>query len=248
MTEAQRSDVDEVQALLDLGQSHINSRYEDPALDIFLRALAIVEPQPDSVLKADCLNAVALAYFRRGSFGDARSYFQRVKEVVERLNDDAYVGMMDHNIGMTYLREEAWEVALPYYERAIPRLREAGRVLILPITMHSVAQIHDRLGRPERALEEYGSVAQLLADGANPNELANVHENVARLHRRYGRQAEAYESVLKALAIRREVGPSRQGGRRVFVFAAMQALRLGRPLHAIGHMFGLARQLFDVRR
>jgi tetratricopeptide (TPR) repeat protein len=248
VSEVQLTDAEEVQALLDEGHRHINSSDEEPALAIFLRALAMVKPLSDPSLEADALNAVALAYFRRGSFGEARSHFQRARDLVERLGDVEYLAMLDHNIGMTHLREEAWEAALPYFERAVPGLRDAGQRVLLPTAMHGVALSHDRLGRPERALEEYGRVVQVLADGANPNELAKAYENIARLHRRYGRHAEAYENVEKALAVHREAGPSRQGGRRVFVFAAMQALRVGRPLDVVRHMFRLGVHLMGARR
>ena len=219
----------EARLLLEQGRTHLNSTDEAPALGYFQRALALLELENDSSLKADVLNTLGLTYDRRGRRELAVGCFERARAVAENVGDARLVAMTEHNLGLMQFRRGRWEAALQRFERAEATLREPG-ARFLPLTVHFAAAAHERLGRHERAMELYGRALELLADGSNPRERAKVYANMAWLHRRCGRHHAAYVAFTEALRELRASGS--KGGRRIALHAVAQALRVGRPLDA----------------
>ena len=217
--------------LLEEGRAALSSPDESPALGLFLQATELLDGERDSTMKADVLNDLALAYYRPGALDEAIETFACSRAVAVAINDPVRTSMAEHNLGLMQLRRSSWADALQHFEAALSTLSARKHALNGP-TLHRSGVAHDRLGLLDEADARYREAIAELATGDHAREHSEALADLARLQRRTGRHGEAYANFVKAVAVL-EDDPIARPAPRTIALAAVQALRVGRPLGAL---------------
>lgn len=104
---------------------YINDKFDD-ALSTALIALPLCEKSGDEQLLGDCINNIGIFYQRKGLFGQAITYMERVYKLDLKAKDKSGMSSTMNNLATLYLATGQPETALSYVLPAIEMERERG--------------------------------------------------------------------------------------------------------------------------
>ncbi len=125
----------------------------DEAYSLGLSALLESEKAGNEMLVSECLNNLGIICQRKGLFGQAISYMERVYETDRRNADEAGMSTTMNNLATLYLGEGDAETALSYVLPAIEYERKSGDRARLAVRLALASDIWLALEHPEKALE-----------------------------------------------------------------------------------------------
>ena len=130
---------------------YIKNQFDD-ALSMALMALPLCERSNDDNLLADCINNIGILYQRKGLFGQAINYMERVYKLDLKAKDKQGMSSTMNNLATLYLATGQAETALGYILPAIEMERERGDRERLAIRLGLVSDIWLEMGHSDRAL------------------------------------------------------------------------------------------------
>lgn len=104
---------------------YIKNQFDD-ALSMALMALPLCEKSNDDNLLADCINNIGILYQRKGLFGQAINYMERVYKLDLKAKDKQGMSSTMNNLATLYLATGQAETAFGYILPAIEMERERG--------------------------------------------------------------------------------------------------------------------------
>ena len=117
-----------------------------------LMALPLCEKSNDDNLLADCINNIGILYQRKGLFGQAINYMERVYKLDLKAKDKQGMSSTMNNLATLYLATGQAETALGYILPAIEMERERGDRERLAIRLGLASDIWLEMGHSDRAL------------------------------------------------------------------------------------------------
>lgn len=130
---------------------YVNDQFDD-ALSTALMALPLCEKCSDDELLADCINNIGILYQRKGLFGQAISYMERVYKLDLKEKNQSGMSSTMNNLATLYLATGQAETALSYILPAIAMERESGNSERLAIRLGLASDIWLAMGQTEKAL------------------------------------------------------------------------------------------------
>lgn len=130
---------------------YASDRFDD-ALSTALMALPLCEKTDDKELLAECINMIGIVYQRKGFFGQAITYMERVYRLDLASNDKSGMSSTMNNLATLYLATDQPETALSYVLPAIDIERESGDRQRLAVRLGLASDIWLEMGHLENAL------------------------------------------------------------------------------------------------
>ena len=130
---------------------YVNDQFDD-ALSTALMALPLCEKCSDDELLADCVNNIGILYQRKGLFGQAISYMERVYKLDLKAKNQSGISSTMNNLATLYLATGQAETALSYILPAITMERESGNDERLAIRLGLASDIWLAMGQTDKAL------------------------------------------------------------------------------------------------
>lgn len=124
----------------------------DNALSTALMALPLCEKTNDNELLAECINMIGIVYQRKGFFGQAITYMERVYRLDLASNDKSGMSSTMNNLATLYLATDQPETALSYVLPAIDIERSSGDRQRLAVRLGLASDIWLEMGHLENAL------------------------------------------------------------------------------------------------
>lgn len=124
----------------------------DEALSVALMALPLCEKCDDETLLGDCINNIGIIYQRKGMFGQAITYMERVYRLDLKSKNKSGMSSTMNNLATLYLATGQAETALGYVLPAIDIERESGDRQRLAIRLGLASDIWLEMGHSEKAL------------------------------------------------------------------------------------------------
>ena len=115
-------------------------------------ALPLCEKCSDDELLADCVNNIGILYQRKGLFGQAISYMERVYKLDLKSKNQSGISSTMNNLATLYLATGQAETALSYILPAITMERESGNDERLAIRLGLASDIWLAMGQTDKAL------------------------------------------------------------------------------------------------
>ena len=144
------------------------------ALEMYERALPILDEVGDRAGEAGTLNNIGMVHWARGELEVALGYFERALPVQGEVGDRAAEAATLNNIGMVHWARGELEVALGYFERALATQEAVGDRAGQAVTRHNVAMIYRDQGRLAEAVAELERVVELDAAVQHPDLAADT--------------------------------------------------------------------------
>ena len=129
---------------------YINDKLDD-ALSTALIALPLCEKSGDEQLLGNCINNIGVFYQRKGLFGQAITYMERVYNLDLKSKDKSGMSSTMNNLATLYLATGQPETALSYVLPAIEMERELGDRERLAIRLGLASDIWLEMGQIEKA-------------------------------------------------------------------------------------------------
>lgn len=118
----------------------------DEALSVALMALPLCEKCDDETLLGDCINNIGIIYQRKGMFGQAITYMERVYRLDLKSKNKSGMSSTMNNLATLYLATGQAETALGYVLPAIDIERESGDRQRLAIRLGLASDIWLEMG------------------------------------------------------------------------------------------------------
>lgn len=182
---------------------YINDQFDD-ALSTALIALPLCEKTSNEQLLADCINNIGILYQRKGLFGQAINYMERVYKLDLKAKDKSGMSSTINNLATLYLATGQAETALSYILQAIEMERERGDRERLAIRLGLASDIWLQMGHSDRALACVEEAYKLDSEDHRAGKTAiRLSQKAAVLITR-GEDIKAEECLLQAIPILRE--------------------------------------------
>jgi len=183
----------------------------DEALPQFREALSLSREEGDRGGEALALNNIGSAYFAKGEFSEAQTYFERALDIREQAKVPEEMANTLHNLGETLSRMGKYDQALTRYLRALDLRRAEGDTRGAAMESYSIGTIFDCQGRYGAAVRSKGEALQAfrglkLRDVWLSEILGGSGYSLALS----GRADEAAKHLDEALALARELKNSSQ--------------------------------------
>jgi class 3 adenylate cyclase/tetratricopeptide (TPR) repeat protein len=130
-----------------------NSSLGRPTGDYWARALEIYEQADNLGGQAMILGNLGFGAYYDGSWDDALRYYERCREVAERIGNVAHAAIADQNAAEIYMERGACEPAEALIRRALRVWRASGYQYPLASCLEYLARVLGRSDRCEEALE-----------------------------------------------------------------------------------------------
>ena len=180
----------------------------DEALAAGLTALPLCEKAKDNELLADCLNNLGIIYQRKGLFGQAIYYMEKVYKMDLQSKDQSGLSTTMNNLATLYLAIDQASTALGYILPAIDMERSGGDRQKLAIRLGLASDIWLKMGHPEKALtcsEEAYTLDSL--DGREDKAAIRLYQKAAVLMET-GRDDDAEMCLTQAIPVLERHGRS----------------------------------------
>ena len=132
----------------------------DEALPRFREALSLSREEGDRGGEALALNNIGSAYFAKGEFSEAQTYFERALDIREQAKVPEEMANTLHNLGETLGRMGKYDQALTRYLRALDLRRADGDTRGAAMESYSIGTIFDCQGRYGAAVKSKGEALQ----------------------------------------------------------------------------------------
>lgn len=173
----------------------------DEALEAGLKALPLCEESGDEELLGNCLNTLGVTYQRKGLFGMAISYMERVYQIDLKHNDNAAMSSTLNNLASLYLATGESETALSCILPAVEMERKSGNSERLAIRLGIASEVWLSLGNSEEALECINKAYELdHADGREAKAAIRLSQKAAILAST-GATAEAKDILVSVIPV-----------------------------------------------
>jgi CHAT domain-containing protein/Tfp pilus assembly protein PilF len=157
---------------------------------------------PDHLTTGQCLNNLALLYWKLGRYGKAEPLFQRSLRIIEDREGKNHpdVAALLNNLGMLYQAQGQYDQAEPLYQRSL-KIMEAARPGDHPdvaTSLNNLAHLYWDMGRYDQAESLYQRSLQI-REAVRPRDQAAVAQslnNLAVLYQSLGDYDKA-ESLLR---------------------------------------------------
>jgi CHAT domain-containing protein/tetratricopeptide (TPR) repeat protein len=198
--------------LVSQAKARLDQRKYDEAAELYRRALAILERDPDKnrTYIIDTLSNLARTYEFQSQYVDAIDLRKRAVTLGEgTVGRDKGLGLASslNDLAMTYYLLGRYAEAEPLDERALS-IRETalGRShRDVAVSVNNLAQVYERLGRRDDAVALHRRAIAIDEKTAGGEQgLAIALNNLAVVDLKIGRQAEAEQLTKRALAIQQK--------------------------------------------
>ncbi len=176
------------------------------ALDLWQRALGLIQKDNDKQNKIACLGNLGVAYRSLGEYRKAIEYYEQALEIARESGDRLGEGSALGNLGNAYFSLDEYEKAIGYHEQALEILREIGArrgegntLGNLGIAYSSLGEYEKAIGYHEQALEISLEIGDRRGEGSDLGNLGNAYGSLGEYKKAIGYQ----EQVLE---IAREIG------------------------------------------
>jgi serine/threonine protein kinase/Tfp pilus assembly protein PilF len=178
----------------------------DEGLTLLREALGIVRESGDRTAEALALNNIGSAYFTKGQYSEAQTYFELALDLREKAQVPHEIADTLHSLGETLNRRGRLDQALARYLRALELRRETGDGRTAAIESYSIGTVFDYQGRYGAAVKAKTEALDAFR-GLNQRdfwfgEILSGHGASLALT---GRFDEAAKSLDEALAVAKEL-------------------------------------------
>jgi serine/threonine protein kinase/tetratricopeptide (TPR) repeat protein len=178
----------------------------DEGLPLLQEALRTIRQSGDRGLEALALNNIGSAYFSKGQFTDAQTYFERALELREKTKVPTEIADTLHSLGETLSRLGRFDQALARYLRALELRRLDNDRRLEAVESYSIGTVFDYQGRYGAALQSKGDALKAYRELNQRDfwlgEILSGHGGSLALS---GRFDEAGRSLSEAMAIAEEL-------------------------------------------
>ena len=178
----------------------------DEGLPLLREALRISREGGNRAAEALALNNIGSAYFAKGQYSDAQTYFERALELREAAKVPHEIADTLHSLGETLNRMGRFDQALSRYLRALDLRRQDGDRRTEAIESYSIGTVFDYQGRYGRAVRSKADALQAFRSLNQRDfwlgEILSGHGFSLALS---GRFDESAKSLDEALALAREL-------------------------------------------
>lgn len=165
-------------------------------------AIKEAEKLKDSVLLAECITTLGIAYDYAGSYDTAMQQLIRALEIYEIINNDDGKAHVLNNIGSVFFYQRNFEKATQYWEQAIAIKRKNNNPKEYAGTLNNLAVAYVRMQKYDEASSYYEQVIAIYSELKNYKNLAAAYNNMGiLLHKKNGNGKESEAYYLKALSI-----------------------------------------------
>ena len=175
------------------------------ALNLYFKALKIVEKAGDKIMISTLLTNIGVVYWEQGNLDKALKYYSRALEIDKELNNKE-LSITLGNIALIYHDQGDIKKALDYYNQAIKAAEETGNNNVIPVNLGNVGDIYEERGDHKKALEYYYRALELEEKSGNKTGIAYM---LGKIGTHYASRKEyilAENFLKKALALNYEAG------------------------------------------
>ncbi|MEW5930363.1 MAG: tetratricopeptide repeat protein [Gemmatimonadota bacterium] len=188
------------------GLNCVSVGQREKALQLFERALPMMQEVGDGLGEANVLNNIGLVYHHVGQREKALQYFERALALMQEDGYSYGVGVTLNNIGSVFDSLGQREKALQYYERALPIRQEAGDRSGEAGTLTNIGRVYHHMSQPERALQYFERALPIHQEaGIRPGEAINL-SGIGLVYDSLGQSEQSFSYYERALSITQEVG------------------------------------------
>ena len=178
----------------------------DQALPLFREALSLSREEGDRSGEALALNNIGAAYFAKGEFSEAQTYFERALDIREQTKVPREMADTLHNLGETLGRMGKYDQALTRYLRALDLRRTDGDTRAAAMESYSIGTIFDYQGRYGAAAKSKGEALQAFRELKQRDTwFGEILSGLGRSLALAGRPEEASRNLDEALTVAREL-------------------------------------------
>jgi predicted ATPase len=177
----------------------------DESLAAFVEALNLIKGQ-DSKYEAHALNGIGLVHWGKGELDKAVEWYEKCRELSERIGYDQLVAASLNNIGNTLLQRGEFEGALSNYERSLALREKAEDRRSVAHCLGNIGSLHYHKGDYEHALEQYKASLEIQDKIGDQQGIAYLLNNIGVLHEDKAEYDEALERYEESLEILEKIG------------------------------------------
>lgn len=178
----------------------------DAALERFLKALTLLEEDPDDYVLSGTLANVANLYMSLANYEEAMTYLQRVLLICQNRGDKVVEASTLLNIGWNYLQCQQYEQALQYNSLALRAFQELGDRKHKAIALLNIGRIHTQLKNYEQALAFFQKSSEIFLTIEDKRNYASLLRAMGYMYNAMSQVARAEEFYSRSLVIVREIG------------------------------------------
>lgn len=219
----------EVEALLRVGRTLLNSGEYDSALTTFERSLEIATAQEDRERSARALRWIALLHFNQSQHQKALRYFEQALGLIESDADDLLAAELAYEMGVTIGTIGDYYRALKVSERALDLFKRQGNAYQEAFCLGNMGCFYIYLGAYSEAISLFRRAEALGRDIGAPLAEASAQANLGFALYLKGEHKDALELERRARSLAEEIGDMRLLA-DASLYEAFALLELDEPL------------------
>lgn len=198
--------VEEANAYINIGTSHIILGNYSDALDDFSLAKTILETQQSSDDDSDEVTqglaqvyaTMGIVFSEQSNYAKALEFYLKSVKLYEGLNNDVKCSRLYNNIGVVYKSESQYTKALEYFEKSRTFQEKLGDPN-LGITLTNIANIYRNQQQYDQAKSYYNLAKTSLDKHPNPRALGEWYNSIGLYYKSVGNSEKTIESWQKAI-------------------------------------------------
>jgi class 3 adenylate cyclase/Flp pilus assembly protein TadD len=205
LAEPSKDEVENANALYNIGVAYRNLSNYDSALEYHLKALKIREEIGNKKDIADSLHQIGIVYDYSNNFNKALEHHNKALEIREEINDEKGIADSLHNIGVIYHLSNRYMKALEYYLKALQIREDMGDKKAIAGSLNNLGVIYKDIVNYPKSLESYLKALEIFEEFGDKYETANILNNIGELYLGLKDYEKALLYLEKGLSIAKEV-------------------------------------------
>jgi len=188
-----------------LGVARNNLGNSQESLDLFLKALRIMEQIDDKDGISQSLVNIGQVNFYLDSFEEALKYFRRALLVRKELGNESDVAQSLLLVGNVMAKMARYDEALDYYYKALVIKKETNDRVAISQIYNNLGNVYLAIGEMEKVLEYRLQALQIDRELGNKWETALTTYNIAEYYLQIEQPEEAYPYILESQALAKDL-------------------------------------------
>ncbi|MEZ5331610.1 MAG: CHAT domain-containing protein [Thermoanaerobaculia bacterium] len=176
------------------------------ALDLYQRALAVVDRVHDENSRALVLNNLGVVHATRGEAADALTYYREAADLAARVGRESLAARAAGNMGLIFSFLGDLDRALEYSRRSLDLYREIGSIADEARAQMEIGWVRERRGEIDEALKEFDAALSASRQCGARNTEALTLVGRARALDADERPTDALAALDEALPLLKELG------------------------------------------
>lgn len=204
MAEAEKDEVQEAEALYNIGITHQTQGNYAEALNYEMKALNMQKKIADQAATAKTLNILGIIYDEQGDYEKALTYYYEALKIFESINNEDKLAMVLTNIGIVLKAQKEYANAADYYRKAAGIYKKLGNRFGLASCQANLGSVYLFVPNYDSALH-YSLMASEQFEQQNMRQVLPITwGNAARALENLGDIKRAEDLLQKAQAMHRE--------------------------------------------